>query len=106
MCFDVAHLFSFFVNLPLKLRKTKHFLLVLLNLLMDEFKVAGLLIKLLFSGWWDSGLLLLIPCFSDESFVPLIRIDGSKDRASCRYFLQWHIVCGCGHGITRGGHQC
>jgi hypothetical protein len=64
VCFDVVHLFSCFVNLPLKLRKTKHFLLVLLNLLMDEFKVVDLLIKLLFSGWWAIGL-LLVPCFSD-----------------------------------------
>jgi hypothetical protein len=35
MRFDVAHLFSCFVYLPLKLRKIKHFLLALLNMLMD-----------------------------------------------------------------------
>jgi hypothetical protein len=82
MRFDVAHLFSSFANLSLKLRKTKHFLLALLDLQMDEFKVADLLIKLLFSGWWASDLLLLFPCFSNESFVPLIRIKGCEDRAS------------------------
>jgi hypothetical protein len=34
---DVAHLFSCFLNLPLKVRKTKHFLLGILNLLMDGY---------------------------------------------------------------------
>jgi hypothetical protein len=90
--FDVAHLFGYFINLHLRLRKTKHFLLALLNLLVDEFKVADLIIKFLFLGWWASGL-LLIPCFSDESFVPLIGIDGCKDGASCRCFLRLHSVC-------------
>jgi hypothetical protein len=47
-------------------------------MLMDEFKVTDLIIKLLFLGCWASDLLLLIPCFSDESFVPLIRINGRK----------------------------
>ena len=93
VCFNVAHLFICFINLPLKLRKMMHFLFALLNLLMDEFKVADLLIKLLFSGCWAGGFLLLIPCFSDESFVPLIGIDQCKDGANCHYFLGWHGVC-------------
>jgi hypothetical protein len=38
-------------------------------------------------GWWASGILLLIHCFSDESFIPLIRIKGCKDRANCRFFF-------------------
>jgi hypothetical protein len=88
VCFDVAHLFSCFVNLPLKLKKQSIFSLCFLDLLMDEFEVVDLLIKLLFSRCWASGLLLLIiPCFSDESFIPLIRIKGCKDRASCHCFL-------------------
>jgi hypothetical protein len=73
------------------LRKMKHFLLALLKLLVDEFKVADLLIKFLFSGWWASGL-LLVPCFSDVSFIPLIGIDGCKDGASCHCFLRRHGV--------------
>jgi hypothetical protein len=45
--FNIAHLFSCFVNLFLKLRKTKHLLPVLLHLLVDYFEVIDLLIKLL-----------------------------------------------------------
>ena len=45
--FDVAHLFSCFVNLFLKLRKTKHLLPALLQLLVDCFEVVDLLIELL-----------------------------------------------------------
>jgi hypothetical protein len=43
-------MFSGFINLSLKLRMMKQFLLALLDLLMDEFEVADLLMKLLFVG--------------------------------------------------------
>jgi hypothetical protein len=45
--FNVGHSFSCFVNLFLKLRKTKHILLALLQLLVDHFEIVDLLIKLL-----------------------------------------------------------
>jgi hypothetical protein len=45
--FDVVHLFSCFIDLLLKLRKTKHLLLALLHLLMDCFEVVDLTIKFL-----------------------------------------------------------
>jgi hypothetical protein len=44
--FNVAHLFSSFVNLFLKFRKTKDLLPVLLQLMVDCFEVVDLLIEL------------------------------------------------------------
>ena len=43
--FDVMHLFSCFIDLLLKLKKTKHLFLALLHLLMDFFEVVDLMIK-------------------------------------------------------------
>jgi hypothetical protein len=45
--FNVVHFFNCFVNLFLKLRKTKHLLPALLQLLVDCFEVIDLLIELL-----------------------------------------------------------
>jgi hypothetical protein len=67
------------------------------------FEVADFLIKLFLTRGQADGLLFLVPCLSDESFVPLIGIDQCKDGAGCCCFLRWHDVCWCGHGIIGGG---
>jgi hypothetical protein len=42
---NIAHFLKRYIDLFLKLRKAKHFLLTLFNFLMDGFKIANLLIK-------------------------------------------------------------
>lgn len=59
---NVMHFFSCVVDLLLKFRKSKHFLLSLLNLLMGSFKIADLAIKLLISWFIGDCLPLLILC--------------------------------------------
>jgi hypothetical protein len=59
--FNVAHFFGCFVNLFLKLRKTKHLLPTLIQLLVDGFEVIDFLIKLLVWWLWANGLPLLVP---------------------------------------------
>jgi hypothetical protein len=48
----VAHLFICFINLLLKMGKSKHLLFVFLNML-DSFEVVDLLVEL-FVLWWGS----------------------------------------------------
>jgi hypothetical protein len=107
MCLNVAHPFSCFVNTFLKLRKTKHLLPALLHLLVGCFKVIYLLIKLLILRFRANNLPLLIPCLPEESFVPLVSVQGPEDEAGCYCLLRRHDVgCCCGRGITGGGLQC
>jgi hypothetical protein len=93
MRFVIAHFFSCSVNLSLEFQKMKHLLSPLLHLLMNGFKDVDFFIKLLFTRGRVDGLLLMVPCLSDESFVPLIGIDWCKGGAGCRCFLWWHGVC-------------
>jgi hypothetical protein len=52
------------------------------------------------------GIPLLVSCLPEENLVPLIRVQGPKDRADCCYLLRWHDVSCCGRGVTGGGRQC
>jgi hypothetical protein len=70
LCFNVAHFFSCFVNLLLKLKKMKHLLSALLQLLVDCFEVVDLLIQLLVLWFWVDSLPLLVSCLPEESFFP------------------------------------
>jgi hypothetical protein len=68
---------------------------MLLHLLVNGFKVVDFLIKLFFTRGRVDGLLFLVPCLSDERFIPFIGIDRCKDGASCHCFLRRHGVCLC-----------
>jgi hypothetical protein len=41
---EMAHFFGDLINLSLEIGESKHFLFLLLNLLMDSFKVPDLLV--------------------------------------------------------------
>jgi hypothetical protein len=102
---DVAHFFSCFIDLLLKLREKKHLLSSLFHLLMDWFEVIDLTIKFLVFWFWADEFPLLVPCLPNERFIPLTGIQGPKDRASRHCILRRHNVGCCGHGITGGGRQ-
>jgi hypothetical protein len=89
---NVAHLFSCFINPFLKLKNTKHLLPALLQLLVDCFEVIDMSIKLLVLWFPADSLPISIPCFLEESFVPLVSVQGPKDGASCCCLLWWHDV--------------
>jgi hypothetical protein len=103
--FNVVHFFICFVNLFLKLRKMKHLLLALLQLLVDCFEVVDLLIELLVLWFWVDRLPLLVSYLLEKSFVPLVGVQGPEDGADCYCLLQRHGVS-CGREITGGGCQC
>jgi hypothetical protein len=66
----MAHFFSSFVDLPLKISQPCHLLLLPLYLLMDDFHVPDLLVQFLLLECWTGGLPLLASSFSErESFL-------------------------------------
>jgi hypothetical protein len=81
MRFNIAHLFSCFINLPLELERRSIFSL---RFSTCWWMSSRLLISSSTSSSWgggSDGLLLMVPCFSHESFVPLFGIDQCKDGA-------------------------
>jgi hypothetical protein len=61
---DMTHFLSDFIDLPLKISKTKHLLLFSLDLLMNGFKVPDLLIQLFFLRCRTSSLPFLSSGFA------------------------------------------
>jgi hypothetical protein len=53
---EMTHFLSGFVNLPLKISKTKHLLLHPLDLLMNGFEVPDLLVQLFLLRHWTCSL--------------------------------------------------
>jgi hypothetical protein len=52
----MTHFFSGFVDLPLKISQSRHFLLLPLYLLMDDLHIPDLLVQiLLLEGWLSSS---------------------------------------------------
>jgi hypothetical protein len=61
---EVTHLFGGLINLPLEIGEPKHFLSLLLNLLMDSFEVPDFLVQFLLLRCWVGSLPLLAPSFA------------------------------------------
>jgi hypothetical protein len=61
---EMAHLFGGFINLSLEIGELKHFLFLLLNMLVDSFKIPDLLVQLLLLRCWAGSLPLLAPSFA------------------------------------------
>jgi hypothetical protein len=60
----VTHFFGGLVHLPLEIDKLKHFLSLLLDLLMDSFEIPDFLVQFLLLRCWASSLPLLAPTFT------------------------------------------
>jgi hypothetical protein len=69
-------------------------------------EIIDLMIKFLVLRFSVDSLPILVPCLPDESFVPLIGVQGPEDRSGCRCLLGGMMLGFCGRGITGGGHQC
>jgi hypothetical protein len=61
---EVTHFLSSLINLPLKIGETKHLFFLLLDLLMNGFKVPDFLVQLLLLRCWTSSLPFLAPGFA------------------------------------------
>jgi hypothetical protein len=61
---EMTHFLSSFVDLLLKVSKTKHLLLLPLDLLIDHFEVPNFLVQLLLLRRWTCSLPLLIYGFT------------------------------------------
>jgi hypothetical protein len=61
---EVTHFFGSLVNLPLEIGEPKHFLSLLLDLLMDSFEIPDFLVQFLLLRCWAGSLPLLAPTFS------------------------------------------
>jgi hypothetical protein len=71
---NVAHLLICVINLLLKLRKSKHLLLLLHDLPANSFEVVDFSIKFIISRFHVGSLPLLAPCFLKECFFSLVGI--------------------------------
>jgi hypothetical protein len=56
---EMTHFLSSLINLPLKIGEKKHLFFLLLDLLMNGFKVPDFLVQLLLMRCWTSSLPLL-----------------------------------------------
>jgi hypothetical protein len=65
----MAHFFSSFVNLPLKVSQSRHLLLLSLYLLMNDLHIPDLLVQLLLLECWTSGLPFLASGLSKRERV-------------------------------------
>jgi hypothetical protein len=61
---EMTHFLSGLINLPLKISETKHLFFLLLDLMMNGFKVPDFLVQLLLLGCWNSSLPFLAPSFA------------------------------------------
>jgi hypothetical protein len=62
----MAHFFSSFVDLPLKISQSRHLLLLSLYLLMDDLHIPDLLVQLLLLECWTGGFPLLASGLSER----------------------------------------
>jgi hypothetical protein len=65
----MTYFFSSFVDLLLKIGKTKHLLSLSFDLLMDSFEIPYLLVQLLLLGGWTCSLPLLSSGFAQHVLV-------------------------------------
>jgi hypothetical protein len=61
---EVTHFFGGLVNLSLEIGEPKHFLSLLLDLLMDSFEIPDFLVQFLLLRCWAGSLPLLAPSFA------------------------------------------
>ena len=61
---EVTHFFGGFIDLPLEVGEPKHFLCLLLDLLMDSFQIPDFLVQFLLLRCWAGSLPLLAPSFA------------------------------------------
>jgi hypothetical protein len=61
---EVTHFFGDFINLPLEVGEPKHFLSLLLDLLMDSFQIPDFLVQFLLLRCWAGSFPLLAPSFA------------------------------------------
>jgi hypothetical protein len=66
---EMTHFLSGFVNLPLKISKTKHLLLLPLDLLMNGFKIPDFLVQLFLLRHWTCSLPFLASGFTQYVLV-------------------------------------
>jgi hypothetical protein len=65
----MTYFFSSFIDLLLKIGKTKHLLPLPFDLLMDSFEIPYLLVQLLLLGGWTCSLPLLSSGFTQRILV-------------------------------------
>jgi hypothetical protein len=61
---EMTHFLNGLINIPLKIGETKNLFFLLLNLLMNGFKVPDFLVQLLLLGSWIGSLPFLAPNFA------------------------------------------
>jgi hypothetical protein len=66
---QMTYFFSSFIDLLLKIGKTKHLLSLPFDLLMDSFEIPYFLVQLLLLGGWTCGLPLLSSGFAQRVLV-------------------------------------
>jgi hypothetical protein len=79
----MAYFFRSFIDLPLKVGQSSHFLLLLLYLLMKYFHVPDFLVQLVLLGRWTSGLSLLASGLSKRKGL-LVWIQRLQSDNPCR----------------------
>jgi hypothetical protein len=58
---EVTHFFGDLINLPLEVGETKHFISLLLDVLVDSFQIPDFLVQFLLLRCWAGSLPLLAP---------------------------------------------
>ena len=61
---EVTHFLGGFINLPLEVGEPKHFLSLLLDLLLDSFQIPDFLVQFLLLRYWAGSLPILAPSFA------------------------------------------
>jgi hypothetical protein len=61
---EMTHFLSGLINLPLKISETEHLFFLLLDLLMNGFKVPDFFVQLLLLGCWTGSLPFLASSFA------------------------------------------
>jgi hypothetical protein len=74
---EMAHSFSSFIDLLLKVGEPKHLFPLPLHLLMDSLQIPDLLIQFLLLRCWASSLPLLAPSFSQRLLISVQWLQGS-----------------------------
>jgi hypothetical protein len=61
---EVTHFFGSLINLPLEIGEPKHFLFLILDLLMDSFEIPDFLVQFLLPRCWAGSIPHLAPSFA------------------------------------------
>jgi hypothetical protein len=77
---EMTHFLSSLINLPLKIGKMKHLLLLPLDMLMDGFEVAYFLVQLLLLRRWTCSLPFLASSFTQCFLVDVQWLQCSSQR--------------------------